>query len=425
MERRLERVEQVPVTPRPAAGPIDHKVLEAVIGAVEARLHEHAGPVDRRLADLEARLAVLQQQDRQEADQLRHEAAALRAGVDQELRLLRDGLARIGGQNGLQSDLQGLRAQSEQQFAEVRRDYRQETAKLRGEMEQSIESRTAAAAAAMRAQSEQQFAEVRREYRQQTAEVRGEMEQSIESRTAAAVAAMRAQSEQQLAEVRREYRQETAKLRGEMEQSIETRTAAAAAAMRAQSEQQLAEVRREYRQETAKLRGEMEQSIETRIVAAVAAMTAAQMEEELAPLRAEIEQKEEELAVLRQRLADSERSVVDVITAIGDVCRQAAERFGASHQPGPATPAPVAPVAEPGPGGEETTALPAPPAAPAMVADTIPGSRAVPLPMPSQSAPDFLREASHRTSWRVPLVSSVLVSTGYLMLLHYLAAPLQ
>src|ERR1035438_5583636 len=47
MERRLERVERAPAPPRPAAAShtaaahIDQKVLEAVIGAVDARLHEH------------------------------------------------------------------------------------------------------------------------------------------------------------------------------------------------------------------------------------------------------------------------------------------------------------------------------------------------------------------------------------------------
>ena len=69
MERRLEQMEHSP-TPAPARTPaaaspqpsatIDQKVLEAVIGAVDARLHEHAGQIDRRLADLEARMAVMQ-----------------------------------------------------------------------------------------------------------------------------------------------------------------------------------------------------------------------------------------------------------------------------------------------------------------------------------------------------------------------------
>jgi hypothetical protein len=54
------------------------------------------------------------------------------------------------------------------------------------------------------------------------------------------------------------------------------------------------------------------------------------------------------------------------------------------------------------------------------------------MPVPRTSAdselapsiPDFLSE-SNRHSWRIPLVSSFLVSTGYLVLMHYLSAQLQ
>src|SRR5580704_7717350 len=125
MERRLEKVEQAPArptaaapspapsrpaaagptmaAPSPAASPalmpalMDQKVLEAVIGAVDARLHEQAGQMDRRLADLEARMAVMQgvqQQDRQGAELVRHEAAALRTAVQQDMRQIRENVSR-------------------------------------------------------------------------------------------------------------------------------------------------------------------------------------------------------------------------------------------------------------------------------------------------------------------------------------------
>ncbi|MEI9972070.1 MAG: hypothetical protein WDO73_08425 [Ignavibacteriota bacterium] len=49
-----------------------------------------------------------------------------------------------------------------------------------------------------------------------------------------------------------------------------------------------------------------------------------------------------------------------------------------------------------------------------------------PPPVPQAAAdPGLLRDNTHRTSWRIPLVSSFLVSTGYLLLMHYLSAPLQ
>ena len=43
-----------------------------------------------------------------------------------------------------------------------------------------------------------------------------------------------------------------------------------------------------------------------------------------------------------------------------------------------------------------------------------------------RSAPEFLNGPSREAmSWRIPLVSSFLVSTGYLVLMHYLSASLQ
>jgi hypothetical protein len=65
----------------------------------------------------------------------------------------------------------------------------------------------------------------------------------------------------------------------------------------------------------------------------------------------------------------------------------------------------------------------APPAHLAKV-ETMPAPQAVADPELAQAIPDFLHESNHR-SWRIPLVSSFLVSTGYLVLMHYLSAPLQ
>jgi hypothetical protein len=305
VERRLEKVEQTPAPTRPAAATpapaavMDQKVLEAVIGAVDARLHEHAGQMDRRLADLEARMAVaqgLQQQDREKAEQIRQEAAALRHAMEIELRQVRESVSlAVAGQTSTRTDFEMLRRLHQQQ---------------------------------------------------------------------------------------------------------------------------LAEMRQEYRQEVAQLREEVERSIETRIVAGAAAAVAAQLEEQLAPLRAEVQQKEDELAELRKRLAESEKSALDVVLAIGEVCRQAADRIGASREEKPAAPppAPVAPQAEVLASAEET----APPPAPApSSAETLPAAPA------AAEIPPFLRETKQVMSWRVPLVSSFLVSTGYLVLMHYLSASLQ
>ena len=68
------------------------------------------------------------------------------------------------------------------------------------------------------------------------------------------------------------------------------------------------------------------------MVTAAAAAAAAKVEEQLAPLRAEIQQKEQELSELRERLVESERSVLDVILAMGTLCRQAAERINGPRE---------------------------------------------------------------------------------------------
>jgi len=326
MERRLEQMEQSSVPARaPAASPqpsatIDQKVLEAVIGAVDARLHEHAGQIDRRLADLEARMAVmrgLDQQDRQTAEQLRQEAADFRTALQQDMRQVRESVTRAAaGQMGVGQELQILR-------------------------------------------------------------------------------------QQQLG-------------------------------MADATEKRFAEMRQEHRQGMSDLRHEIEHSMETRIVTAAAAAAVAKVEEHLAPLRAEIQQKEQELTELRERLVESERSVLDVILAMGSLCRQAADRINSPRettQAAPPPPAPAPPRAESLPKSEAAAPAPAEPTAmapPAHMAkvETMPAPQALGEPALAPSIPDFLHESNHR-SWRIPLVSSFLVSTGYLVLMHYLSAPLQ
>jgi ElaB/YqjD/DUF883 family membrane-anchored ribosome-binding protein len=322
MERRLSQVEQVPAPPRPAApqpapAAIDQKVLEAVIAAVDARLHEHAGQMDRRLADLEARLAImqgLQDQDRKAAEQVRNEATALRSGLNRDMRQVLDSVSQVvAGQTATATELHTLRQQHERVLDAA--------------------------------------------------------------------------------------------------------------------EQRFADMQQEYRQGISELRSEMEQSIEARLVTSVAAAAVAQLEEQLAPLRSEVQHKEQELTELRQRLADSEKSVLDVVLAIGDVCRQAAERIGGAHElraAAPAVPAPAPPKAEAladPVAPAEGSPIAAPPAP--IKTEPVPAAPAATLPSRIQPVPDFLPESTHRTNWRIPLVSSFLVSTGYLVLMHYLAAPLQ
>jgi CII-binding regulator of phage lambda lysogenization HflD len=62
MEKRLMRAERAPVALPAASGAVqaqfDQKVLEAVVNALEARLKEQTGHMERRLAELEAKIAI-------------------------------------------------------------------------------------------------------------------------------------------------------------------------------------------------------------------------------------------------------------------------------------------------------------------------------------------------------------------------------
>ena len=355
LERRLERIERTPPATQPsAAHQIDQKVLEAVVGAVDARIQEHAGKVERRIADLEAKVAV-------------------------ELQALRQ----QGRQNG----------EAEKSLAEMQRKFREETLGMRSALEVELHqlARNVSAAnaehTAMRTElqtlqqqnerildsAEQRFADMRYEYRQEMGQLRATVDGEIERRMAA--------GEKQMAEEMAVFRSATGV---EIALEVDRRTAA------------------------------VEQSIEARMITTAAAAATAQIEEQLAPLRSEVERKEMELSELRQRLADSERSVLDVILAIGQVCRQAAERVaGPAAQP-PAAAEPVAPV---------NTASAVEGAEPETSESSGPVAVAPPAPKTGSDVPTFLQDRG-RSPWRVPLVSSFLVTTGLfttgLFLLRYL-----
>ena len=125
------------------------------------------------------------------------------------------------------------------------------------------------------------------------------------------------------------------------------------------------------------------------------------IETKLVPLRVEITE-------MRQRLAESDRAVLDLILAIGQMCRQAAERMTDSA---PLPPESAPPPANPEPPLNGTgDSLGAAPEEPGVSMD----------PPFESSAPAFAQLKKATSLWRVPLVSSFLVTTGSLLLLHYL-----
>jgi hypothetical protein len=161
---------------------------------------------------------------------------------------------------------------------------------------------------------------------------------------------------------------------------------------------------------TASLDQTVQQTIAARMGAAADAAVAACMAETLAPLRTEVEQKERELAEIKERLRESEHNVLEVILAIGQVCRQAAERISGPSQPAS--------------GASSETMASTPAAAGPTPIITAPITPAPPTVETSSSTgvepPNFTQRGEPGRLWRIPLVSSLLLSTTGYLLLHYL-----
>jgi hypothetical protein len=131
-----------------------------------------------------------------------------------------------------------------------------------------------------------------------------------------------------------------------------------------------------------------------------AAAAEAVIETKLVPLRMEITE-------MRRRLAESDRSVLDLILAIGQMCRQAAERITDSAPKQPESAPPNTTEPPPDATGDSPGAAPEEPGA---LTDPTLGA----------SAPAFTQMKRGTSLWRVPLVSSFLLTTGGLLLLRYL-----
>src|ERR1035437_4635193 len=102
IEQRPARSGRPPAAPPPVpAAPFDRKVLEAVVNAVDERLKEHAGQVERRIAEMENKVALesksLSEQDEAVVSAVEEvqawcdtRIAAIRNDVDEELGALRE-----------------------------------------------------------------------------------------------------------------------------------------------------------------------------------------------------------------------------------------------------------------------------------------------------------------------------------------------
>jgi len=145
----------------------------------------------------------------------------------------------------------------------------------------------------------------------------------------------------------------------------------------------------QVRSEVSARANSLEQTLDARIGSAAAAAVAAGLEENLAPLGARVAQKEQELADIKSRLRESENTALEAILAIGQACRQAAERISGPSHPRPGAPAEVTDATEP------PAPTPIGPAPPAIEASGTPGI----------SPPAFTEAAAPDRLWRIPLVS--------------------
>jgi len=354
IEQRLFSIEKTPpLVAAPEPAPFDQKVLEAVVNALDARLKEQAGQVERRITELEAKLAI-------------------------DLKALERQDSAIG-------------ARLQKRLEEVHGEYNEHVTAIRDAVAQDMDILYSQVA-----KTREESAETAREtVKAGLHEVLGP---SLEERIAAAV---------------------TQLVSGQIESHV----------------QSLEDRMHVHVLEAAERAG------------LAATVQTTRLDEEMAAVRAALAEKDHEIADLRQRITDADQSVLDLILAMGQMCRQVAERIS-----GPALIAESEPVNRSTPGGEPpadaapptaTLSAPeakeAPPAVDAPPSDSfaaLPEPVAVafapgnglnghaniePLP-PAQAedaVPGFASGERSSRLWRIPLVSSLLIlAAGSLHLLR-------
>jgi hypothetical protein len=147
------------------------------------------------------------------------------------------------------------------------------------------------------------------------------------------------------------------------------------------------------------------------------------VQERLAPMRAELARKDQEIAELRQRVTVTDSTISGFILAMGEMCRQAAEHLA---------PPPDASTfrTEPRPSGSGHDS-PEPPPPPAEGAAPEPPSANPPedpgaelrahFDRPAESpVPSFSQLRKPPGFWRMPMVSSFVVTAASLAMLRFL-----
>jgi hypothetical protein len=338
IEQNLKRIERVDLTPAGSSA-VDQKVLDAILGAIEARITEHTGQVERKLADLDARIAI-------ELRSLDQQDNAIARNVSEDIQ-------------ALHRQMVGLNREFGEAVAQIVAD----------QVGSQVDARMAA------------------------------LEESLAPRIALVVEGA---LESRLAPMRREFEESIAARIGEqVAAQIESRTAAFEESM--------------HREVSAAVESAVPVAVDSRVPAAMNA-SVGPLEQQL---RAEIAEKELEITELRQRIADTDTNVLDLVLGIGEICRKAAAKISPPEE-----------LVEPEPTRHEP---PAPQLlAPVVDSDvSIPvemlaangighGSEAIPEPELAAPVPGLTQEVKPSRLWRVPLVSSVVLATGSLVLRHFL-----
>ncbi len=402
MEQRIAEVEQRPLAlaspdqGAPGGHPFDQKVLEAVINALDARLREHGGQVERQITELQAKVTIelktLHQQDRSIADGLQARIEELQKHFTEQVAAIRQ-------------TAEADRRAVQEHFAALRREVAGLVANHSQARTVELQEQFAGQLDALRTAAESD----RRAAGQQFAALRDEVG-SVVAESSQSGVALREQLSGELAAGRQAMQEQIGALREEMD-SVITQSSQFRYDMREQLSDELAATResveagRKALQEQvaaqlpamqSQFREDLRQAVSDAASAAASAADAT-LEARTAPLRAALEAKDREIADLRARLTGNDAATLDLLQGIGEICRRAAQRIA-----GP----------------------PAPPAeSPAGVVEPQAGVAAQ-GPEPAESAgdvPGFAQPQSPGKLWRVPLVSSLVLTTGAMWMLHYLS----
>ena len=357
----------------------DAPALDALANALESRFQEQAAQLAQQLAGIEAKLAAdsktLHEQDYSIGRRAEESVQRLREEIVGIQREFAEAVGRIVAQH-VETQVAERVADLESRVADSLSAVRTEMSAAHREAAESIDALVAN--------------RVEAEVRRRTEEI----ERSLPNRIAAAVnPAVQAAIDQQLGLARAEASLALRQAQ-EIEQTIESRVAAAVnTAVRTAVDQQVGPARADA---AAALRQteEIGQSIESRIAAAVNAAVQTAMHQQVEPMRAES-------AELRQRLSDTNTNMFEFILSMGRACRAVESKSAAV----------LAPPEEPQPAAKETSA-----AEPAASTANPASGPAEPKP----EAPEFSQLNKSGGLWRVPMVSSFLLTAGALLISRYL-----